>query len=367
MIILYCKTYFAIVIAICVVINVHLPLAQSQENNGRPNSNGDVIFIEQTEVDTDTPGREKVQVFIRNDNGSTIIKKSEESETIKIRGKESVDNNDDSERRARRKEMREMNQEGKMPPENTKNTDLKRKENEKAKITGTAPFNPEKTMASFTGPKQEGQIQPGQQKTTDDKGLQRYMDVIVKKNLFMPLGSGAEAPKPNYALTAVISNTTDKSQPKAIIEQIGANKGFYVSVGETFADGAKVIEIDERTAKIERSGEELMLSLGVGVQGGGGRGPRGDFRGQRNEQRQPGSERRVENRRMGSGSASGNFDPNNIPPFVRKMLEDRGISIEELQNNPDLREKLRSEFMQRFGGRVPQTEISPAIIEAPSR
>jgi len=33
------------------------------------------------------------------------------------------------------------------------------------------------------------------------------------------------------------------------------------------------------------------------------------------------------------------------------MLEERGISIEDLKNNPDLQEKLKAEFQQRFGGR----------------
>ncbi|MGQ9608377.1 MAG: hypothetical protein ACUVWN_03685 [bacterium] len=346
---MYCKTCVAIVIAICVIASIYSLLAQSQEENEKPDPNRDVIFIEHSEG---------------NKNFSEFIIKSGESEPTKVKQKETRDNNN-SEKRALRKEMRKKNQDVKVISENTKNADFEKKESEKTKIVRNIPFNAEKTMTPFTGSKQEGQMQPGQQKTTDGKGLQSYIDVIVKKNLFMPLGSGSEAPKPNYALTAVISDTPNKPQPKAIIEQIGANRGFYVSVGDTFADGAKVIEIDEKTAKIERSGEELTLSLGVGTQGGG---PRGDFRGQRVEQRQPGSERRAENRQMRSGTASNNFDPNNIPPFVRKMLEDRGISIEELQNNPDLREKLRSEFMQRFrGGGTPPPDVAPVIIEAPSR
>lgn len=342
MIILYCKTHVAIVIAICVIVSIYSLLAQSQEENEKPDSNGDVIFMEHSEGNKNFSDAEKVQVFIGDNNGSKFIIKSEESEPTKARHKarqKEAGSSNNSEKRALRREMREKNQNGKVISENTKNAD--------------------------TGSKQEGQMQPGQQKTTGGKGLQSYIDIIVKKNLFMPLGSGSEAPKPNYALTAVISDTPNKPQPKAIIEQIGANRGFYVSVGDTFADGAKVIEIDERTAKIERSGEELTLSLGVGTQGGGSR---GDFRGQRVEQRQPGSERRAENRQKRSGIASNNFDPNNIPPFVRKMLEDRGISIEELQNNPDLREKLRSEFMQRFrGGGTPPPDVAPVIIEAPSR
>lgn len=365
MIILYCKTCVAIVIAICVIVSVYSFLAQSQEENEKPDSNGDVIFMEHSEGDKNFSDAEKVQVFIGDNNGSKFIIKSGESEPTKARQKEAGSSNN-SEKRALRREMREKNQNSKVISENTKNADSRRKENEKTKIAGNTTFNAEKTMTPFTGSKQEGQMQPGQQKTTGGKGLQSYIDIIVKKNLFMPLGSGSEAPKPNYALTAVISDTPNKPQPKAIIEQIGANRGFYVSVGDTFADGAKVIEIDERTAKIERSGEELTLSLGVGTQSGGR--PRGDFRGQRVEQRQPGSERRAESRQMRSEIASNNFDPNNIPPFVRKMLEDRGISIEELQNNPDLREKLRSEFMQRFrGGGTPPPDVAPVIIEAPSR
>ncbi|MCM8815439.1 MAG: hypothetical protein NC931_05610 [Candidatus Omnitrophica bacterium] len=358
-IILYCKNYIAVIIAICILFVIYPSLVRSQENreNVKPGSDGNVIFIERSEGDKDITGGEKVQVFIGNDDNSKFTIKSRESEPSK---KEPGKN--DSERRTRK---RELNQDNKMPFVNVKDTEQRQKGNEKA--IRNAGFRSENTINSLTAPKQESQNQPGQkQDLSMDKGLQRYMDIITKKNLFLPLGSGAEAPKPTYALTAVISSTTNKPQPKAIIEQIGTNRSFYVSVGETFADDAKVVEISEREAKVERSGEEIKLSLGFGFQGGERKGPR-DFREQRGEQRQPSGERRSENRQMGTRITSENFNPNDIPPFVRKMLEDRGISIEELQSNPDLREKLRSEFMQRFrGGGAPQ-EVAPAIIEAPSR
>jgi len=38
-----------------------------------------------------------------------------------------------------------------------------------------------------------------------------------------------------------------------------------------------------------------------------------------------------------------------VPPFVKKILEEQGISIEEFMKNPDLQEKLKGQIMERAG------------------
>lgn len=43
------------------------------------------------------------------------------------------------------------------------------------------------------------------------------------------------------------------------------------------------------------------------------------------------------------------FDPRQLPPVALRFLEERGISIEELEEDPELRKKLRREFEARFG------------------
>jgi hypothetical protein len=187
-----------------------------------------------------------------------------------------------------------------------------------------------------------------------DKGLKRYMDAVVKNNLFLPLGSGGEEKKTSFALTAVVSG----SGSRAIIEERGGRRSYYVSEGDTFADEVEVEDIDEQMVKLDRSGEKMELKLGEGTQSNRRRGRRGgtrgqgdrEIRGQGEEDRRP----RDDSGRRGQD----NFDASQIPPPIRRILEERGISIDELQRNPELREELRREFEGRFrpggGGRPPQ-------------
>jgi len=181
-------------------------------------------------------------------------------------------------------------------------------------------------------------------------GLERYTSVIVKKNLFRSLGSGGEVRGPSYALTAVISDSSGESNSKAIIEQQGG-ESYYLSEGDTFADEMEVIDIEDTSVKLDKSGEEMTLTLGEGTGGGrgGGGGRRGGGARRGGDPSRPdgGGGGRRDGRRGGGGG--GGFDASRLPPFARKMLEDRGISIEELQNNPELQQELRREF-RAMGG-----------------
>ena len=59
--------------------------------------------------------------------------------------------------------------------------------------------------------------------------------------------------------------------------------------------------------------------------------------------------------------AEDDFDPDQLPPPILKELEKRGISVEELKNDPDLRKKLKAEFdanIQRTRDNLP-----PAALE----
>jgi hypothetical protein len=185
------------------------------------------------------------------------------------------------------------------------------------------------------------------------RGLEGYTSVIVKKNLFLQLGSGGEKRGPQYALTAVVMpSMPEESNSRAIIEQRGGGASYYVVEGDTFAGGIEVTEIEDDAVKLDNSGEEIRLSLGEGTSGGGGGGGRGG--GRRGGGRNPGGGSNEGRRSRGGGE---DFDPGEIPPFARRMLEERGISIEELRNNPELRNRLRGEFEARFrdgGGGGPQ-------------
>jgi len=288
--------------------------------------------------DSEVPPPEGNMIFMNKDNGSSIVIDEKKASSIR-QGENGIVPEKRSERRfdsgeqRRSREMKNQEPEGMKAPE----------------AAGGIREMPEakKKMVVPAGNASQRQQQPDIIPSADK--LQSYIDSIVKKNLFLPLGSGKEGPKQSYALTAVISNASNER--KAIIEQIGSNTGFYVSEGESFAGEAKVLNIQENAAKVSRSGEELMLKLGIGTQGGEGRVPRED--GQRGDSRSPGDSRRAQSRQDRAARGSDGFNADNIPDFVKKILGERGISIEELKNNPDLREKLKNEFMKSGMGEVP--------------
>lgn len=109
------------------------------------------------------------------------------------------------------------------------------------------------------------------------KDLKHYLDVVAGNNLFLPLGWAQEEKKTSYALSAAMSD-------RAIIEEIGGGESYYVSEGDTFADGIKVVDIDEQVVKLDRSGEYMELRLGEGT-GGERRGDRRSRPGGEREQR----------------------------------------------------------------------------------
>jgi hypothetical protein len=245
-------------------------------------------------------------------------------------------------------EVRKIMEEENISPQDLQDPEIRRKLREKVEsLRKEREGEPSGEQASEQEPqgRPERSGRPRQGGSPADDGLSRYMDVVVKNNLFLPLGSGGEERRSSYALTAVISNTSDESNSKAIIEERGGGKSYYVSEGDTFADEIKVEEIDREVVKLDRSGDKEELRLGVGTgeggQRGGGRRPGGA----------PGGElgSGESNRSEGGSNRGGqdNFDPSQIPPFVRRVLEERGISIDELRNNPDLQESLRREFEQR--------------------
>jgi hypothetical protein len=183
----------------------------------------------------------------------------------------------------------------------------------------------------------------GQRGTPGDEGLNRYLETVVKKNLFLPLGTGQQEKRSSFALTAVISNTSNGPDSKAIIEQRGGGRSYYVSEGDTFADEIEVVDIDAQVVTLDRSGEEEKLRLGEGTQGGPGGGRRGGGRPGPSGGSGPGA-----GREQGGGQRG--FDPSRLPEPFRRELERRGISMDQLQSDPDLQNRLRREMMERFGG-----------------
>jgi hypothetical protein len=156
----------------------------------------------------------------------------------------------------------------------------------------------------------------GPEQASDHKDLRHYLDVVAGNNLFLPLGWAQEEKKTSYALSAAMSD-------RAIIEEIGGGESYYVSEGDTFADGIKVVDIDEQVVKLDRSGEYIELRLGEGT--GGGR--RGDRRSR------PGGER--EQRPGRGGKPEGGFRPGPRSGYVPQLetMEKHGFKIEGLPEN----------------------------------
>ncbi len=303
---------------------------------GYPSDTSNVIMLESVDM------KEKpMQQVIKIRNGEPAVISAEKTDK-----KREFDKSEANISKNGKKEFgQEMRKKEESAQINTKDGEKKKSvENKQDQIKGQSeaqmPANPEKSSAQ---PK-------GQSPAPNNEGVNRYINTIANKNLFMPLGWVKREQKASYVLTGVVSNAENINTSKAFIEQAGANKSYYVSIGDTVGD-AKVVEIDEWSAKLERSGEQISLKLGEGTRSGAMAGFRGEGQRQRGggEQR-PSSETRRDFQARDSGSQRTGFDPSKLPPFVKQMLEERGISIEELQNNPDLQQKLRQEFMQRFQG-----------------
>jgi hypothetical protein len=269
-------------------------------------------------------------------------------------------------------EARKIMEEENISPQDLRDPEIRRKLREKVELMRK---ESEQDSPQEESSQEEPRVRPERRERSErptqagrpaDDSLSRYMDVVVKNNLFLPLGSGGEERRSSYALTAVISNTSDESNDKAIIEERGGGKSYYVSEGDTFADEIKVDEIAEEVVKLDRSGEKEEIRLGEGTGGGGRRGGRG-----RRPSGAPGGEPGPgeSNRQEGQPRRGGqeDFDPSQIPPFARRILEERGISIDELRRNPDLRESLRREFEQRFRDRGERRQFRRSERISPNR
>ena len=95
-----------------------------------------------------------------------------------------------------------------------------------------------------------------QSKSRDEKkepGLEAYL-VIAKKNIFKPLGYSEEAKQQEFALKGILGSD-------ALIEAIGKSESYYVSPGETFSSGAKLISIGKESAIITYNGNRIKLDL----------------------------------------------------------------------------------------------------------
>ena len=104
---------------------------------------------------------------------------------------------------------------------------------------------------------------------TQISGMERYR-AIIQNNLFMPLGSGGEAKREEFALIGTMGRS-------AIIQMVGSGKSLYVAEGQSFGNDAKLVRVGANSVTIIHEGNEKELKLasgaltsqGAGAKGGG--------------------------------------------------------------------------------------------------
>jgi len=169
--------------------------------------------------------------------------------------------------------------------------------------------------------------------------------VIIKNNLFRPLGWNPKPQRPPYQLLGTVIGPGD--QAKALIRMGG--RTVYVKVGERIG-GAVLKEVREREAVLEENGKPIELKIEqmgflgtTGSRGRGGGPPKGE---------------KPEVVRASQEIERGERPPKMErprPPRIPQRILDRipPEMMEEFKNaSPDERRAmLREFFRRRFGGR----------------
>jgi hypothetical protein len=148
-----------------------------------------------------------------------------------------------------------------------------------------------KEMAPRIGEQTERKIKAKgdiESERTQTSGEDRYR-AIIQNNLFMPLGSGGEAKREEFALIGTMGRS-------ALIQMVGSDKSSYVAEGQSFGNDAKLVRVGENSVTIfhEGSKKELELASIAPISQGGG------AKGGRNRQRQGNSGK--SGREMGSAN-----------------------------------------------------------------
>ncbi len=183
--------------------------------------------------------------------------------------------------------------------------------------------------------------QPPNDRIQEDNPYQ----VIIKNNLFRPLGWNPKPQKPPYRLLGTVLGPDD--QAKALI-RVG-EEIVYVKVGERIG-GAVLKEVREKRAVLEEDGKPIELKIErIGFLGsGGGREGRGSPKGERAEAEQV--SKRIERARRPSGKEIERVRRripqeilDRIPPQLREKF---------MRASPqERREMIRNFIRQRIRGR----------------
>jgi hypothetical protein len=124
----------------------------------------------------------------------------------------------------------------------------------KSKMQETKEIKPLKGDQTERKTKTEGDIKS---EGAQIPGIERYR-AIIQNNLFMPLGSGGEAKREEFALIGTMGKS-------AIIQMVGSDKSLYVAEGQSFGNDAKLVRVGENSVTIIHEGNKKELELASGT------------------------------------------------------------------------------------------------------
>jgi hypothetical protein len=200
---------------------------------------------------------------------------------------------------------------------------VKSKQESQGKMQKTKEIKPSKGDQTEREAKAKGDIKS---EGTQISGIERYR-AIIQNNLFMPLGSGGEAKREEFALIGTLGRS-------AIIQMVGSDRSFYVTEGQSFGNGTKLVRVGANSVTIVHEGSEKELELGSGALASQGRDAKGGGTRQRQENIGKNGKKREAARRAekerGSGAekgrGSGGEKQGGDTDWARKM------SMDELSN-----------------------------------
>ena len=141
--------------------------------------------------------------------------------------------------------------------------------------------------------KDEPKSKPTDNKKSGNPGGKEQYATIIKNNLFTPLGSGGEAKRREYILTGILGNS-------AFIQLEGSPDSHYVTEGQSFGNGAKLVQVGENSVTIIHEGvrKELWLNEGESAIRSGGSKGGGARSSERSDSKKMEADRRAEKERQ---------------------------------------------------------------------
>jgi hypothetical protein len=200
---------------------------------------------------------------------------------------------------------------------------------------------------------------------TQISGMERYR-AITQNNLFMPLGSGGEVKREEFALIGTMGRS-------ALIQMGTSDKSFYVVEGQSFGNGAKLVQVGENRATIIHEGNRKELKLASGAlisQGGGAKGGRAGQRQKnfgRNSKEMEAARRAEKERRSGAEKGRGREGEKRRrdTDWARKMSMDelRGVRGQIAEHIEGLRAKGVTDPKEYEGAMEKMDAVERAISE----